>query len=375
MNTRKRWSSLAPWARWTVGIVVAVVVLNVGLTILRGIYGGPQGEPSSSYATSPEGIAGYAELLARNGHPVVPLRGSLDDVLPDDGVVVVLDPEAITPSEVTALADWAAAGGRLVIGGRPELWMEGLTRETPPTWSPAGVMNAQPLAEVPAMRNVSTIGGEGSGSWEDPGPALPVAGLAAQPARNLVAIMSIGSGSAVLLADTSVLHNRYLATHDNALFALNLAGPTGTPVYFAEGVHGYGTETGLMAIPFRWKLVLIGLGLAAAVWMIAVGRRVGPPEAEARDLPPPRRAYVEALTTTLARTKKPDEVVAPVRDAVRLRIARRVGLDGSADRRALEGAGRALGLTENEIRAVFAGEGTDVVAVGRALAKLGNERW
>ena len=365
---------MPPWARWVTGILVAVVLLNVALTALRETFAGPDGRPSSAYATAPEGIAAFAELLARRGFEVVPLRGVLTENLPDGGTLVVLDPESITDDEVEALRSWVSDGGRLVIGGRSELWADGLLDSTI-EWSPASVLVAEPLAEVPETVAIDTVGGEGFGTWEDPGDALPVLGIEDSPARTLAAVTTIGTGRVVLLADTSVLHNRYLADADNAVFALNIVGPQGTTVHFAEGVHGYGTATGLAAIPTRWKLALAGLVLAALVWMVAVGRRLGPPEAEGRDLPPPRKAYVDALTTTLARTKRGHEVIAPVRAAARSKITRRSGLGPDADERSVEGAGRALGLTEQELSAVL-GRGTDdVVAAGRALAKLGGRDW
>jgi hypothetical protein len=125
----------------------------------------------------------------------------------------------------------------------------------------------------------------------------------------------------------------------------------------------------------RWKFALAGLALAVIVWMLAVGRRLGPPEPAARDLPPPRRAYVEALTTTLARTKRSDEVVAPVRAAARAKLARRAGLEPNADERALQGAGRAMGLTDEELAAILGRGDGNVIAVGRAVTKLGGRDW
>lgn len=376
MSTRQTWRGMPPWARWVIGILIGVIALNVTLTFLRDAYGGAEGRPSSSYSTGPGGVAAYAELLARHGHPVTPLRGPLSiESLPDRGVLVVLDPDTLTSAQVFDLITWTAGGGYLVIGGRPELWASGFEFENELRWSPAGIVSAEPLADVPEMSNVTTVGGEGFGSWEATGPALPVAGLESSPARDLIAIAEIGNGRAVLLADTSLLHNRYLANEDNAVFALNVAGPSETPIYFAEGIHGYGNETGLAAIPLRWKFALGGLALATIVWMIAVGRRLGPPEPDARDLPPPRRAYVDALATTLARTRRPDEVVAPVRAAARAKIARRAGLEPDSDERALEGAGRALGLSDEEIAAVLGRSRGDVVTVGRAVTKLGGRDW
>ena len=374
MSVRQRWSGLPPWARWVGGIVIGVIAINLLLSFLRGLYAGPEGKPSSSYATAPDGLAAVAELMAREGHPVIPLRGPLTGALPDSGTLVVLDPETITGEEVDALRAWVEGGGRLVIGGRPRLWAAELL-EREPEWSPAGVLEAEPLAPVPETTSIGAIGGEGYGTWEDTAGALPVLGLGGSSARTLVAVAGIGAGRAVLIADTSILHNAYLSEKDNAAFALNLAGPEGSPVHFAEGVHGYGNETGLAALPFRWKFALAGLALAAIVWMLAVGRRLGPPEPETRDLPPPRRAYIEALTTTLARTKRGNEVVAPLRAAARSRIAVRSGLEEGADVHELEGAGRALGLTDEELAAVLGKRDDDVIAAGRALAKLGSRGW
>ena len=375
MTAGARRTGLPAWARWVIGILIGVIAINLALTALRNAYTGPEGRPSSSYATAANGSAAYAELLARRGHPVVPLRGSLTEALPSGGVLVVLGPERITGAELTALKEWVTGGGRLVIGGRPELWTEQLLDEGAPRWSPAGVLAAQALAPVPEMSFVNTLGGEGYGSWEDTGVALPVAGLESSSARTLVAVAAIGSGRVVLLADPSLLHNQYLARNDNAVFALNLAGASDTPVYFAEGIHGYGNETGLAAIPTRWKVALGGLVLAVIVWMLAVGRRLGPPEPPGRDLPPSRRAYVDALTTTLARTKRPDEVVAPVRATARAKLARRAGLESDADAGALQGAGRAMGLTDAEIAAILGSSHGDSVTLGRAVVKLGGREW
>ena len=372
MKARARWRGLPPWARWVTGIVVIVVLLNVGLSLLRSMYAGPEGRPSSAYATAPNGIAAFAELLAVNDHPVLPLRGPLAENLPDGGTLMVLEPETMSAADVSALDAWLANGGHLVIGGNSALWVDKMF-ERAPKWSPAGILDGSPLAPVPETAGISHVAGEGFGSWEDTGAALPVVGLTSEAARTLVAVATPGTGRAVLLADPSILHNRFLARADNAAFGLNLAGPAGSEVYFAEGVHGYGNETGLAAIPTRWKVALGGLALAALVWMIAAGRRLGPPQPEGRDLPPPRRAYVDALTTTLARTKRGNEVVAPLRAAARAKIARRTGLANDASDAAVEGAARGLGLTDDEIAAVLGRGG--VIPTGRALVKLGGRDW
>jgi hypothetical protein len=113
-----------------------------------------------------------------------------------------------------------------------------------------------------------------------------------------------------LLADATPLQNAFLDRTDNAALALGLAGGPSRPVVFSESVHGYGTATGLAALPERWKWALALAGLATVVMMWARARRIGPPDEIGRELPPPRVAYVDALAGILARTAGQDEVLA-----------------------------------------------------------------
>jgi hypothetical protein len=200
-------------------------------------------------------------------------------------------------------------------------------------------------------------------------------------ARGLVmaATAVAGQGRVIALADPSPLQNRLLDEADNAALGLNLA-EAGRAVWFLEGPHGYGQGEGLAALPQRWRLTLAGLGLAAAVWLLARSRRLGPPEAESRPLPPPRRAYVDAMAGTLARTKRPFEATAPVRARARRLLAERAGLPPEHDNDdELRQAAAVLGLAPDEIDAVTGGpagagralsEEQAILAAGRALARL-----
>ena len=361
-------------ARWVIGIILGTVLLNVLLVALRSAVGGPGGPQSSSYATGPNGVAAYAQLLAENGHPVIPLRGPLsENEIHPSGTLVVLDPEIITRDDASAIRDFVSAGGHLLIGGGDLGWLEPLM-EHPAEWQAGGPTDARVLAPLPETTGISELRTAGEGSWAETGGAGPALGT---PASTVVAVAKSGTGRAVLLADTSFLQNRLLGHADNAAFGLTVAGPTGTPVFFAEGVHGYGTQSGFTAIPVRWKWTLGGLTLAALVWMVAAGRRLGPPEEDARVLPPPRRAYVDSLATTLARTKRRDDAIAPVKATVRAALAHRAGLRSDASDNELRRVAGGFGLSEEETRALFqpATSEVETLAVGRALAKLtGGER-
>jgi hypothetical protein len=357
--------------RLVVGAGGAVLVLAAVLYV--GDWGSARrGPPSSSYTTGPAGLAAYAELLARYGHPVEHLRGDLTGIDLDPATtLVVLDAPELAKEDARRLRDFLAGGGRLVAGGEGAGWLAEVVDE-PPRHSRRSLRQATPLARVPEVAGIRTVRAAGPGTWSHPGAAEPALGL---PDRALAVVLSTpGDGRLVALADASPLQNRLLGEADNAAFGLGVAGEPGRPVRFAEGPHGYGRARGLGALPWRWRLALAGLAGATALWLWARARRLGPPESEARPLPPPRRAFVDAMAATLARTRRPGDATAPVRARAREMVARRAGLGPDASAADLRRAAAGLGLAGDEIEALMAEGGTgseeQVVAAGRALARL-----
>ena len=239
----------------------------------------PGGPPSSSYTTRPDGLAAYATLLQRAGHDVRRIRARLDRHRPPAAETLVLaDGRPLPRAERAALTAFLRAGGRAVLAG--------------------------PTAQLALQRGAPR-------------------------------------GGVTLLPDAAPLTNRRLGEDGNAARALALAGPPARRVAFVESVHGFGERRGLGALPsaVRWCLGL--LGLAALVLLAARGRRLGPPEALARELPPARRAHVDALAAALARTRDPDE-------ALRAAVVR-------------------AGLSEERARALG---GDELLQAGRGLARL-----
>jgi hypothetical protein len=246
-----------------------LVLLAAAAVVLVGVLLGrapeqPSGPASSSYATSPAGLAGYAELLERAGHDVRRVRTSLADRRPARGeTVVVVDGRRLPLDQRAALRAHVRGGGRVILAGTA----------------------------------ADTLGGDTS---------LPRrAGGTAPVTRR------IGRGTAILVPDAEPLRNRSLADRDHAAEALVIAGSPGRRIAFVESVHGYREETGLAALPARVQTCLLLLGLAALAFLIVCGRRLGPPEAAARTLAPPRRAHVEALAAALARTNDRDTLTTP----------------------------------------------------------------
>ncbi len=340
-----------------------LVGINVIAALVDAVAPSPSGPASSSFATTPEGLAAWSELAERNGIRVRALRESpADAALGDEGTIAVMDAPSLTGDEARALRAFAERGGRVIAGGEPGGWTRTLAGDLP-DWEDDGPETARPVGSAPETAGVSRVETSGDGRWEE-------AGVLAGDEGSLLIVREAGEGRIALLADTSPLQNRLLDHDDNAALALSLS--SGGPLTFVESVHGYGPQRGLAAIPARFGWALIGLLLAALVFMFARGRRLGPPEQERRELPPPRRAYVDSLAATMARGKAREEAVAPVRDEARRRLARRAGLPEDAPPEAWRDAARGLGLDDDEARALSGRADDDdaVVAAGRALAAL-----
>jgi Domain of unknown function (DUF4350) len=361
MNTRR---GLIAIGGLTLLAVMALTVVNVFTPAASG----PAG---SSYATTPTGASALATLLARSGHPVRRVRGALTGTdLSADATAFMLDPSQLSACDLAGLRRFVTAGGTLAAGGpNPMAWLARLMAD-PPAWKASGPELSQPLVPGTAITEVHSVG---AGSWSDPRATLPVLG---SPGDSLLTTARLGRGRLFLLADISPLENQLLDRADNAELGLTLAGTTGRPVLFAEGVHGYGTATGLAALPPRWKWALVGLLIAALATVAARFRRLGPPEPEPRRPLPPRRAHVDALGLALARTRQPGRAIAPVREQARELARERAGLAPDTPADALPALAAALGLEPDEAAALGPAElGSDeVLAAGRALAKLTGPR-
>jgi hypothetical protein len=291
-----------------------------------------------------------------------------DDSLPAEGTVVVLDPEDLTAGEARALRRFAEGGGRVVAGGAdPGEWLTELAGEEL-DWDRGGGEDARVLAQAPETGEAQALRAAGEGHWGSDGDARPLVASGDGP---IVLVRETGDGRIALVADPSPLQNRLLDEADNAAFALALAGPG--PVTFVESVHGYGRATGLGALPARFQWGLILLGLSGLLLIVARWPRFGPAEPLERPLFPPRRAYVDALAASLARSRDRTSAVESVRSAARERLARRAALPRDADEEAWAAAARAAGLDDEEVRALIGEVTDDGIAAGRALARLSRE--
>ena len=360
-------------ARVVIGAVAALVGINVALGVLdSSTRGADETAPrSSSFSTGATGVGAWAELLRRDGRSTGAVRGDVTraDLDPAATTLVVIDPDTLSRREARRIARFVAAGGRLVAGGESSAPLLELVLGDAPVWASGGSPTGRVTGSSPETVAIARLRSAGGGTWRDTGTSRAVV---TNGASALVTVADVGLGRVVAIADPSLLQNQLLDRADNAAFSLTVAGD-GRAVRFAEGAHGYGRESGLGAIPDRWKVALALLAAAAVLGAVAAGRRLGPPEETRRALPPPRRAYVDALATTLSRTGRPDVALAGLQADARDRLARRVGLAPEAGPDELRAAGTRLAVPPDEVEALLTPVADDAqaLAAGRALARLG----
>ncbi len=351
-------------ARAVVYLVAFFVVANAVALLVSTVRPEPGGENGSAYATQPRGAAAYAELLRRAGHDVAYLRGALANArLDPETTLVMLDAPSLRRTERGALRRFVRNGGRLVVAG-PNAGRGVVARA--PVWRSAGPRLARRSAPVAETASVRVVRSAGAGRFASPGETLPVLGGDAP----LMTVAQPGLGRALLLADAAPLQNRLLDQADNAALGLALAGSPDRPVTFVESVHGFGTSTGLAALPARWKAALIVGILAALLWLASRARRFGPPEDSGTQPPPARREHVDALAIALRRANEPQVALEPVQAAARAQVVRRAALAPDADDASVREAALRLGFEEDEVAALV-GErgGHEALALGRALSR------
>jgi len=355
-----------------IAVAVVIVVLNLLNFAARALSGRQvvEGPDGSSNATTATGASAWKELLEAVDIPTGQLEQSIKkDQLDPVNTLVVLEPGFWEPAEIEVmeLRRFLMEGGRLVLGGWISGGMIDAVGGTPPSRRFSGPTSSTVVAPHAVTQGVSTVVSPGQGSFADPDGL----GAIGSGESATVLIQQVGEGTIVHLADAGIVSNAYIGEADNAILAVNLAGNGGV-VIFNEFVHGYGARGLLPLLPERWNWALGLLGGAVLVWMVAVGRRLGPPEREHRDFSPERSLYVDSLGALMARSKQPGIATDIIRAKARAGLITRTGLPDDASTEQLRASAIALGLDEVETNALLTGAVDDasLIAADRALAKI-----
>lgn len=269
----------------------------------------------------PRGLAVWAAFLDAADHSVKRVDAAPADTdLDPDGTTVLIDPGPLEQDDIDTLRELVADGGHLVVGGDIDHADLAELAGSPIEVGPSALALARPLAPAPEVHGVDAVTTGGTESITRAGATLPLLGDGAGSV--VAALATPGSGRVVVLADATPLTNQLIEDADNAQFALDLAGSPDRPVRFVEAARAEQGE-GLAALPNEWLWGFAGLVLAGLCLVAARARRLGPPQEEHRALPPPRRAYVDAMAAQLARAGDRDaaaRAVAKLEDHNRLEM-------------------------------------------------------
>lgn len=340
--------------RRVIAIVALIVAANLILIATDAFIDTEEvaGPAGSSYVTTGEGVAAWYELLDRTGRPVSRSRVPLARLDPSTTVVVLEPlPQRIDETALREMGDFVQAGGRLVVGGVFPEWVREIVGNDL-TWTPSPIGLTHSIDPAPETGHVDSVAFSSLGAWDTlPNGATVL--TADDDGRVSSASLDMGAGRIILIANTTALMNAYIGTADNAAFAIGITGDDDRPVVFSEFVHDFTDEGGLTALPDSW-IWAIALGLLALLtYLVAIGRRLGPPEEPDRVFPPARREYLDALGGSLAKTRQPETATSPIRAEARRLIAERTGLGPNASTDDLIGAARLLNLNDDEISSII----------------------
>lgn len=350
---------------WGVAVLVVLVLLAVAFAMLdrSTVVDGPSG---SSFVTTATGLAALHDTLERAGRDPSRIQQPLSPaVMESFDAYVVSDVEfgQYTDVEVSALAGFVRAGGRiLVLGVPPRPLVDAFEVDLGWSGTPVGVVGVS----VP-LEHTSTLDASRFGSFaRDHGGAS----LAGSPTADLVVRFTRGEGEIVFIADSSLAHNGTVDRADNIdFFGDLLAGRIG----FDEYRHGYDDTpaTGLIsAAPGNW----FGAGVlgvfVVALALVSYGRRFGTIEPADRELVPDRSTFIDSVARSMRRAGGTLPAV-PLRRA----LHRELGLATDATIDDLRAAARARGVPADILTGIESARDTEQLhALDRTLATLFTRR-
>ncbi len=357
-----------------VAAVAVLVLLNVALAAANELLpsGRIDGDAGSSFVTTPAGSAAWFELLRRTGLQPERLTSPMSDSDLDLSVTLVIaDVWYADGPSVEAVRDFVRKGGRAVVA-TPEGWVgdvaDALLDSRPAELASPLSSTFVPTGSDLAVRGVSVVESAGVQVWAAAPESEQI--LVNDTGEALAVTYPLGEGTVVLVADSSVFSNEYLDEADNAAFAVAVLGDR--PAVFDEYSHGYIDDLVTEPLlPRSWRWTLYLLAAATVVFLIAAGRRLGPPERATRRLPPPRRWFIESLATTLGRTDL-TEATEPLRLETLRRLLTKTGLGADASPEDIMSAGVALGISGSDLQALLrpAENQEDAMAVARVISAL-----
>lgn len=309
--------------RWgSVGLAILALMLVVAIVGPGSVSGHRPYDPDSPEA---DGLLGLSRTMQALGADV-----AVDATPPLDTDTRIFASDALlSEDELTAWHSWVEEGGTLIVA-------DTRSRLHDRDWTPPGMTEVfVPEGRDPACPHIDdAIREVVQTDWN---------GLELRPGdrdcfvvdadHSWMIIEQVGEGHRILLGSPQPFTNAWLNAGDNAaLAAALLVGDSEPRVQFIP-LDGTGrAEIGLIdLIPDDVIIALALLAGAVLIAVIAHGRRLGRPVADA--LPPvlPASSLATSLGGLSRRAKDREGAAAPLRAGARRRVARRTGLPADAD--------------------------------------------
>ena len=319
-------------------------------------------------AESPQDTLAVRRYLANMGLEVVDASR-----LPPPGGTFILLNDLRDGRQAGALLRWAERGGRLVVADPRSVivTLAGASADGP--IGLVGTVDLEPGCLASEVAGVERIVARASDvalrpTHDDFVSCFPAGGGA------FLLVRRHGAGQVILLGGLSPLTNELLRAEDNAVMAVQVAGP-GPDVVFGPPVPPGAAPRGSAwsLLPDRARVVVVALILAAVGFALVRARRLGRPVIEEPVAPIPASELVLATARMHRRARTAAYCGRLLRDAVADKLSRRLGVAGRGQdlSRILAHAGR---VPESRVEEILRGpdptSDEELIHLGRELEEL-----
>ncbi|MFN2521421.1 MAG: DUF4350 domain-containing protein [Candidatus Limnocylindria bacterium] len=314
------------------GVLLAIASLALAIaTAGSSEQGDALGRSASVYDDGPGGASALRRYIEAMGPRTSVVQGDRFSVPQAATVLFILGAsESISDADVATIRDFVSAGGTLVVASELGFQEQRLLEAFGVRLAGFALPGTRDVASLalgmpPVRRVVIDAGRQVAGG-------LPLIRDPSSPPAALLTQTERGGGLAFVSGSLGPFINAGIGSEDNGRLALALARTAfqrGGVVAFDEYHHGAHPSSSLLVVLERtWPgQALIFAGVATFVYLLASGRRLGPPVP--LDPRPPRSSleYVRGFAGLLRRSGHSEIVRRRVRRDLRRALARSAGLD------------------------------------------------